>query len=248
MFPLLPDRPTLSRCRGYPICSRPTLSRGRRGFLPLIEWPIPWWGLPPESCAKLLPGMRQCFSFTRLPPALPEGGRLAPRRAVRPTGCLPPNSHGVRARTAARRQALCTSQLEMHLAIDAGMGGFGLSHDSFGARMGGTPERLYKCTQENLQVSSTTRPCLTQTGAGWCLTPEEGRVAESLVDAEEQVSIGLMGQRARGASRGARRARRPGGRGETGKGLTRTATGCRAQEHVGGASPLKSSARPPCSP
>ena len=55
---------------------------------------------------------------------------------------------------------LCTSQLEMHLAIDAGMGGFGLSHDSFGARMGGTPERLYKCTQENLQVSSTTRPCL----------------------------------------------------------------------------------------
>ena len=60
--------------------------------------------------------------------------------------------------------------------------GGGLSHDSFGARMGGTPERLYKCTQENLQVSSTTRPCLSQTGAGWCLTPEEGRVAESVVD------------------------------------------------------------------
>ena len=70
----------------------------------------------------------------------------------------------------------------MHLAIDAGMGGFGLSHDSFGARMGGTPERLYKCTQENLQVSSTTRPCLSQTGAGWCLTSEEGRGLGSVVD------------------------------------------------------------------
>ena len=57
-----------------------------------------------------------------------------------------------------RSGRLCTSQLEMHLAIDAGMGGSGLSHDSFGARMGGTPERLYKCTQENLQVSTTNPP------------------------------------------------------------------------------------------
>ena len=30
----------------------------------------------------------------------------------------------------------------------------------------------------NLQASSTTRPCLIQTGAGWCLTPEEGRDAD----------------------------------------------------------------------
>jgi len=67
----------LSRCRGSPTSSRPTLTRRRRGFLPLIEWPILCWGLPPEICAKLLPGMRQHFSFTRLPPALPEGGRLA---------------------------------------------------------------------------------------------------------------------------------------------------------------------------
>ena len=66
-----------SRCRGFPISSRPTLTRRRRGFLPLIECPILCWGLPPKICAKLLPGMRQHFSFTRLPPALPEGGPLA---------------------------------------------------------------------------------------------------------------------------------------------------------------------------
>ena len=66
-----------SRCRGFPISSRPTLSWGRRGFLPLIEWPILWWGLVPASCAKVLPGTQQYFWLTRLEPALPEGGPLA---------------------------------------------------------------------------------------------------------------------------------------------------------------------------
>ena len=66
-----------SRCRGFPISSRPTLSWGRRGFLALIEWPILWWGLVPASCAKVLPGTQQYFWLTRLAPALPEGGPLA---------------------------------------------------------------------------------------------------------------------------------------------------------------------------
>ena len=72
MPPSLPNQPILSRCRGYPICSRPTLSWGRRGFLPLIEWPILWWGHPPESCAKLLPPICQFFPLTWLPLVLPE--------------------------------------------------------------------------------------------------------------------------------------------------------------------------------
>ena len=36
-------------------------------------------------------------------------------------------------------------------------------------------------TQGNLQTSSTTRPCLSQTGAGWCLTSEEGRGSEQSI-------------------------------------------------------------------
>ena len=35
-------------------------------------------------------------------------------------------------------------------------------------------------TPENLQVSSTTLPCLNQTGAGWCLTPGRARCKNGL--------------------------------------------------------------------
>ena len=39
------------------------------------------------------------------------------------------------------------------------------------ARMGETPKRNEKCTERNPKVSTTTRACLSQTGAGWWLTP-----------------------------------------------------------------------------
>ena len=87
-----------------------------------------------------------------------------------------PICHGIVAPMAARRQALCTrqalcaSQLEVRLAVDAAMGVVGLRQNGFGAGAGGTPDRLYKSTPENLQMSTTTLPCLIQTGAGWWLT------------------------------------------------------------------------------
>ena len=67
------------------------------------------------------------------------------------------------------RQALCASQLEVRLAVDAAMGVVGLRQNGFGAGAGGTPDRLYKPTPENLQMSTTTLPCLIQTGESFSL-------------------------------------------------------------------------------
>ena len=211
MPPLLPNQPVHSRCRGYPICSRPTLSWGRRGFLPLIEWPILWWGHPPESCAKLLLPLANFFRSHGSRPSCRKGRTRWPQR-YQPPSCWAHTPIGVPPGIVCQSASCNVDTFLLHLPF-------------FCVLLRASARALGRDTSSALA------------------TPQRARRATGKGDKAKNTRA-----RGRGASRGARRAQRPGGRGETSKGLRRTDTDFRAQERVGGVSPLNSSVRPPSSP